>query len=64
MVTAEDVPAVEKVLHGMGFERAYANNAFLKFRDRTMQLEDVDVMFVTQDTFDKLGHGVVRTSED
>lgn len=54
MVTAEDVPTVENVLIGMGYERAYANNSFLKFKHRLMQLEDVDVMFVTSETFDKL----------
>jgi hypothetical protein len=54
MVTVSDFPWMEKVLISMGYRRGLENPNFIKFHHVTYALEDVDVMLVNEQTFEKL----------
>ncbi|MGI8603064.1 MAG: hypothetical protein ACR2OZ_08690 [Verrucomicrobiales bacterium] len=54
LVASSDFPWMERTLTHIGYRRAVENPTFCKFTHVTLAMQDVDVMFVNEQTFEKL----------
>lgn len=59
LIASNDVPAMDRLLTSTGYHKEAENEVFSRWRHRTMEAEDVDVMFVSISTFETLAKDAV-----
>lgn len=59
LIATSDVPVMDRLLGAAGYHKEAATDIFSRWRHRSLQAEDVDVMFVSALTFEALSEDAI-----